>query len=117
MNMRKLARGLGWFSIGLGVAEVVAPEKLSKALGIERRKGLVRLFGLREIAAGVGILAERRQGAWVWARVVGDALDLALLGSALRADNPKRLAAAVATANVLGITALDVLCASRLGTR
>jgi hypothetical protein len=31
----------------------------------------------------VGILSERRRDLWLWARVVGDAMDLALLGSAL----------------------------------
>ena len=30
-----LARGLGWFSIGLGLVEVLAPETLGRALGME----------------------------------------------------------------------------------
>ena len=30
-----VARGLGWFSIALGVAEVAAPRALTRALGME----------------------------------------------------------------------------------
>jgi len=30
-----LARGLGWFSIGLGLAEVLAPRTLTRALGLD----------------------------------------------------------------------------------
>ncbi|HEX6010571.1 MAG TPA: hypothetical protein VFY87_01955 [Geminicoccaceae bacterium] len=30
-----LARGLGWFSVALGVAEVAAPGRLARALGME----------------------------------------------------------------------------------
>jgi hypothetical protein len=33
MNARRLARGLGWFSIGLGFAELVAPGRISRRLG------------------------------------------------------------------------------------
>lgn len=116
MNARKLARGLGWFSIALGATELFAGRRLGRLLGMEHRTGLLRVFGLREIATGIGILTQRRQGPWVWGRVLGDALDLAVLGTALTADNPKRRAAAIATANVLGVSALDTVCAGRLGT-
>lgn len=33
MNTNKLATGLGWFSLGLGLAEIFAPKKLGRALG------------------------------------------------------------------------------------
>ena len=113
MKLTEVARGLGWFSLGLALAEVVMPRGLGRFLGT-RKTGLLRLFGLREGVAGLGILLSERQAPWVWARVAGDALDLAALAAALGKDNPKRGNALFATAAVLGVTALDVLCAREL---
>src|SRR5205085_6171972 len=53
------ARGLGWFSIGLGLAELVAPRTMAELTGV-RSPGLLQLYGLREIACGVGILSSTR---------------------------------------------------------
>jgi uncharacterized membrane protein len=115
MDEQQLARGLGWFSVGLGLMEVAAPRRLAQSLGLDGHHGLLRLFGLREIASGVGILSQRNTADWLWTRVGGDAMDLALLGSALTPDNPRRDAAMMATAAVAGVTALDVMCGLRLG--
>ena len=52
-----MARGLGWFSIGLGLAEVLAPRALTRGLGMEGSEQLVQAYGLREIATGIGILS------------------------------------------------------------
>ena len=114
MNEMKVARGLGWFSIGLGLTEVAAGRELGRALGMEDRSWLLRAFGVREIAAGVAILATDRPRAGVWARVAGDVLDLAVLGSGFREDNPKRENLAAAFVTVAGITAVDIWCAKRL---
>lgn len=110
-----LANGLGWFSIGLGLAEVLAPQKLAGALGMEDRTELIRLYGLREIATGVGILAKRTPTGWVWARVAGDLLDLATLATALTPRNPRRTAVIGAAAAVAGVALLDVLAGKQLG--
>ena len=111
----QLARTLGWFSIGLGLAEVMAPRALARLIGVsDEHSMLLRLFGLREVASGVGILTQRRPAPWMWGRVGGDALDLACLGAALTSDDarPDRIAAAMAA--VAGVTALDVLCSQQL---
>src|SRR6266545_4363374 len=34
LNEEKIARGLGWFSIGLGLAEIAAPRSLAKLIGV-----------------------------------------------------------------------------------
>jgi hypothetical protein len=117
MNAKKLARGLGWFSIGLGLTELIAPRALARFLGVkEERAGLLRAFGLREIAAGIGILmAPARPAPWVWARVGGDVLDIVGLGRALK-DNPKKGSVGFALSNVLAATAVDALCARRLSS-
>jgi uncharacterized membrane protein len=75
---------------------------------------LLRSFGLREIAAGVGILTRPRTKDWMWARVAGDVMDLAYLGSSLRSGGSQRMRIATATAAVLGVTALDYMCSQEL---
>jgi hypothetical protein len=114
-NAPRLARGLGWFSIGLGLAEVVAPCGMAKLTGINGHSSLVRLFGLREIASGVGILSRRKTGAWLWARVAGDAMDLAVLGAAMASRHANRTRLLVSSAAVGGVALADVLCAQQEG--
>ena len=110
----RLARGLGWFSIGLGVAELVAPGKLTRALGLEGRENLVRAFGAREIGAGVGALSTEPRPA-MWSRVGGDLLDLGTLAVGFRnGDAEQRRNAAIAITAVLGVTLADIYTASTL---
>ena len=113
-----LATALGWFSMGLGVMEVVAPEWVARLIGLEepeeRTVQVVRAMGVREIAAGVGILSKLpRQPGWLWARVAGDVLDLSLLARAGAADGTRKQRTALATLAVLGVTALDIITAAR----
>lgn len=103
----KLARGLGWFSIGLGVVELVAPGRIARALGLEGREGLIRAYGARELASAIPTLSiDKPIG--LAARIAGDALDLGTLSTALHQGNPKRDNAMIATALVIGITLLDL---------
>jgi hypothetical protein len=115
-SARTLAEGLGWFSLGLGLAELLAPRGIARALGMEERTGLIRAYGAREIAAGIGILTQKDPTPWVWGRVAGDALDLATLAGGLDERNPRRGNVGIALAAVAGATILDVLCARALGT-
>ncbi|HEX8687770.1 MAG TPA: SRPBCC family protein, partial [Pyrinomonadaceae bacterium] len=115
VDAHQLARGLGWFSIGLGLAELLAPRGVAKVAGMRGNTALIRLFGLREIASGVAIFAQgRRPKEALWARVAGDALDLACLGAAYATPENDKARLTFATANVLAVTALDVLCAQQL---
>ena len=111
-----LANALGWFSIGLGMYEVLAPRHLARFLGSDQTE-VIQAYGVREIATGIGILMRRRPAEWVWGRVAGDALDLATLATGLDGDNPRRGNVAFAMAAVAGVTALDVLCATQLSRR
>ena len=113
----RLANALGWFSIGLGLAEVAAPQAVARLIGVrddEKNVKVLRAMGLREIASGVGILARDKPVRWMWGRVAGDVLDLALLGSALDTDDADRKRIAGAAAAVAGVAALDVVVAQRL---
>jgi hypothetical protein len=112
----KLAKGLGWFSIGLGVVELMAPRSITRALGMQGREGLVRAYGAREIASGIISLSPDKE-AGLWSRMVGDGLDALTLLSALRDDNPKRSNAAIALVAVLGVSALDFVGAQGAAAR
>lgn len=108
-----LARGLGWFSIVLGATEMLAPHVLTRALGMEGRETLIRAYGVRELAAGIGILSSHNPAPWMWGRVAGDALDLATLTASLR-NNDRKEKVGIAMAAVAGVTTLDMLCAQAL---
>jgi uncharacterized membrane protein len=111
-----LARGLAWFSLGLGALEVAAPRRLARFLGIDHHDALFRVLGFREMASGLGILAQRHPTAGVWSRVGGDVVDLSLLAAALgRSTAPHRVMASLAA--VGGVTALDVVVGDRLARR
>jgi uncharacterized membrane protein len=116
----RIATGLGWFSVGLGIAEVIAPGAMANMIGVRneaKTRTLLRTYGLRELAAGIGILTQPRPAGWVWSRVAGDAVDLASLGSALQSNRANKVRVAAATAAVIGVTALDVLCGQQLSTQ
>jgi len=116
----RLANGLGWFSIGLGLAEVVTPGAVANLIGVpdsDKNRSLLRFYGMRELAAGVGILSQPRSAGWVWGRVAGDLVDLASLASAMNSHRSEKGRVATATAAVLGVTALDVICAQRLSEK
>src|SRR3954468_5922963 len=89
-SAHRLAQGLGWFSIGLGLAELLAPEGVTRPFGMERHTALIRAYGLREIAAGVGLPAPPGPPPWVWGGVAGDPLEIATMPAGLSSDNPRR---------------------------
>lgn len=104
----RLARALGWFSLGLGTAEIVAPERIARSLGMEGKERLIRAYGAREIASGIPTLSvDKHVG--LMSRVVGDAVDLATLLPAVRSHNPKHRNARIALAAVGAVTLLDIV--------
>jgi uncharacterized membrane protein len=109
----RVATGLGWFSIGLGFAEVIAPRAMARLVGSRNHSALMRFFGIREIAAGVAILKSSNPAPGLWARVGGDMVDLAFLASVLGARRTNKDRAIGATIAVAGVTALDILAAQR----
>jgi uncharacterized membrane protein len=114
-EVQRRGRGLGWMSLGLGVAQLAAPDTVRRISGVDdsaTSRTVVPLVGARELVHAAGLLTSRRKGLWVWTRVLGDAMDLTSLGLAIahRGGQRRRRLAAV-TAAIAGITALDVLTA------
>lgn len=113
----KLARGLGWFSIGLGLYKTLSPYSLTRHLGVEGKETLVRLCGAREILSGIGALSDNPTPA-IWSRVGGDALDLAALATVMRDDhNYKKENVGLAMGLLVATTAVDLYCAQALNKR
>lgn len=113
----RLAKGLGWFSVGLGVAELAAPARVARLIGIRRSNGAVRIvraIGARELASGVAVLVNPRASGGVWSRLAGDGLDLYLLQQTYRRNDVDRGRWLAATAAVLGVTVADLRCAQEL---
>jgi len=113
----RMARFLGWFSIGLGLAEIAFPHSMSRLIGVshsDENRTTLQAFGIREIVAGIGVLSQPRAAGWLWARAAGDALDLAALGKGLDSRGSDRTRVLAATAAVLGAAVLDVRTARQL---
>jgi uncharacterized membrane protein len=108
----RLGKGLGLFSIGLGLTELIAPRALARFIGIDdcgRRVSLVtRLFGARELAAGALLLAKPTSPYGGFNRAFGDLIDLVAMGIAMRRGSTSRGRNMFALGNVLAVTALDV---------
>jgi uncharacterized membrane protein len=113
-----LIRGLGWLGVTLGVSELAMPRLLASAIGVDPdgpAPAILRAMGVREIASSAAVLARPDLPAPRWARVIGDVIDLGLLGLALTAPGTAKRRLAVALGMVAGVTALDVLAARRRG--
>ena len=111
---RTMATALGWFSIALGTAELLAPKALAHWLGMRHGAPILKVYGARGVATGVGILALPSKSPGIWSRLAGDALDIATLVS-IAIENPaKKRNVGIACAAVLGVTAADIACAALL---
>jgi uncharacterized membrane protein len=90
---------------------------VARLIGIrddEESRAVMRKIGLREITSGVGILAQPRPTAWLWSRLAGDLMDLALLNRARGAHDADRSRVTTATAAVVGVTVVDLYCSEQL---
>jgi uncharacterized membrane protein len=112
-STERMARALGWVSLGLGASMTFAPRTVTKISGVDDSmiaRTMCRVVGVREFLHAAGLLAGRPE--WVWTRVAGDAMDLPALLIALKnRHGTRRARAAMATAAVAGITAADVYTA------
>jgi uncharacterized membrane protein len=110
-------RGLGWFSVGLGLTQIIAPRLVQRLIGVPEGNTFgMRSLGLRELVSGLGMLDGRLPEGFLGGRVVGDVMDLSLLGVALRDRHAKPARLAVTGLAVLGVTALDVWARRKLAS-
>jgi hypothetical protein len=111
--MRAPARALGWFSIGLGIAQLLMPRTVARAAGAPDVAILTRLCGLREVAVGIGLLTSVDPAPGLWGRVAGDALDMAAVaGGLVTARAPARSLASLAALGGLAYVDYQTACAA-----
>ena len=111
-KMPSLPTTLGIASVTLGLSELLAPNGVARMAGVvatERSRRAIRFLGARECGHGAAILL--RSPRLVWTRVAGDALDVALLATALRSPGANRRRGAVAMSALAVIGAADVWAA------
>lgn len=111
-----VARKLGWFSIALGMAELIASESIARALGMPGKEAVIRAYGPREVSSGILSLSADKQSG-LWSRVAGDGLDIGTLLWAFRHDNPKRDNVGLALVLVAGVTLIDLSTAQTVSAR
>jgi hypothetical protein len=105
-----VVRGLAWFSVALGVAELFVSGAVARATGLGANKGIVRLYGLRELGCGLGMLVSKDPVPFLKMRIAGDMLDLGTAAvAASRYHNRRR--ALTSALSVAAITALDIRAA------
>jgi len=119
VTTKRIALGLGYFSIALGLLEVAAPGRLARWLGLEgsrAARNTLLAFGFRELAAGGMLLRGPAVSTNMWNRVIGDAMDATALGLAMRGSSRKG-AVGGALAFVGGAAVADYLTARALDRR
>jgi len=118
---QRLARNLGWFSIGLGATEILAPGLIARISGAPDSKlsrTVIRTFGGREIAQGVAILSSMpRPAGWMWGRVAGDLLDIGSVAVGMLSKGGNVPRGVIAMTSLVGVTAIDQYCADKLSSK
>lgn len=124
--LQALARGLGFFSLALGLAALAAPRRVSQVaeLGempdrpeLPATQNVVRASGLRELGTGAGLLAADDPEPYVWGRVAGDVMDIATVALSPRRRTIFGRSGGSRTGTLLAlmaVTAIDLYCAEGL---
>jgi len=112
------ATGLGWFCLGIGLVQLIAPSGVGGWIGADdskRTRAILGGLGARHVAQGLWNLVGQISARGAWLRVAGDAAELAFVGLVTAvAHRDRRPRAIRATSVVACVTALDVVTAFEL---
>jgi hypothetical protein len=115
MDEHRLARILGWITIGAGLSLIAAPGPLMNAFGMGERPNLGRFLGARDLVIGTGLLLQDQKSAsWIRARGIADALDGVLILGGVATGAFRRDRAPIGLAAAAGSSALSLWLARRL---
>jgi hypothetical protein len=111
----RASRLLGWVSFAVGAAELLAPRKVARAVGMNEDQALLlRACGARQVATGVGAHTVYPVPA-LWARAGGDLVDLGILAvGARRGEDRTGRGAWIAMAAVGSLAVVSAIVASKL---
>ena len=104
----QLGAALGWLSVGLGVANLLAPRAMARMAGMPEWPAVMRVMGVRELVSGVGLLSQPDNQAWRWTRVAGDAMDLGIVGVAAASPGADHRRLAMTAMTLASIGAVDL---------
>lgn len=116
MKIEGMSRFVGLYSTVIGAAFVAMPDKASKFFGMGDRPGLMRYFGVRDLALAPGLLAPGRPRLWLLLRGLADGSDAAITVAGLASGKFNRRALPVLAA-ALASCALSLAVAGRAGRR
>ncbi len=111
---QELALGVGWISVGIGLALTLAPRRGAAFLGWEDREGLARIIGASDLIVGTGLLLDRSRPRWMLTRAF---LNLVLAGSyvwVLAGGTARRKRAAGGLVMMVVLTVFDYSLSRRL---
>ncbi len=117
MNLRKVGQAFAGLSFALGAGELLAGKRLARSMGVPQHSGIVRAFGVRELAAGAALAAKPASSTNMWGRVIGDLIDLAALAAVLRTGSARNKVAWGGLAFVGGALLADLAAAVAMQRR
>jgi hypothetical protein len=95
MNTKHISKGLGWMSLAMGLAHLLAPDRLSRAAGDRGKISAARRRGLRQVLSGSGLLRGRNETKDAWPPLGARAFKgVRLLDGLRKAPRQRRLASA-----------------------
>ncbi len=112
--VRILASGIGWISLGLGLALTMAPLKSATFLGMGDLKGLARVFGAVDLIVGTGLLLGRRRSRWMSARALLNAVLAVGYARTLAVETPSPTRARGGLISMICLTYFDYSVSRRL---
>lgn len=118
-GLSALAAGAGMVILGLGIAQLLAPRRVSRSTGVYAHPGVVRASGAMSIASAVNIFNRGKPAPLGLARLACVALEATLLARSLsQASSQRRLGRlALTTAAVAAVSTLDMSAAVKQSAR
>ena len=108
------ASGIGWISLGIGIALTLMPLKSAGFLGWGNRQGLARVIGAGDLIVGMGLLLDRRRSRWMSARAFLNAVLAMVYARVLAGETPRRARARGGLVSMAGLTVFDYSLSRRL---
>ncbi len=110
---QRLPTGVGWVSLGLGVAMTLDPRRSADILGWADRERLTRLVGAADVILGTGLLLGRR-ARWMLARALLNAAIGLVYARVLAEGRPWRGRAGAGAGLTIVLTLFDYSLSRRL---
>ncbi|MES3033527.1 MAG: SRPBCC family protein [Gemmatimonadota bacterium] len=112
----RVTTGVALWRIALGVTGVLAPDALSRMMGLRPSacaRVMTRALGMRQLTAGYGLLRAAPAIKGSWKGVAGDALDLSVLAAGVGRRADDRVRASRAAIAIAGVAGVNIYLASR----